>query len=255
MFDFLLRLLVLVAAVTQIVVPSFVNPFAEGGQGLGVTVPSQIEPAGYAFAIWGPIYLLALVYAGWQLTPAGRRDPVTANIAPLVIVLYAGSSFWLAAAKFGPVWATMPILAVMAVSASAALAIVMRADGGSLGRTLAAALPFGLYAGWTACATFVNVAEVAPQLGFDSFGLSVPQYGVASIIAAAIVAGGVLWVTRGALGFAAAVIWALAAIIVAAQTRGYDESIVLASAAGIAVASVVTIATKLRERGRTHATE
>ena len=121
MTDTFLRFLVLATAAVQIIFPYFVNPFRDGAQPVRGTEPSQIEPAEYAFAIWGPIYLLAVVYAVWQVTPAGRAAPETTRIAPLAISLYAGSSVWLAAAQYGPLWATMLVLAIMAACAVLAL--------------------------------------------------------------------------------------------------------------------------------------
>lgn len=252
-----LRLLVLVSAIVQFVFPIFVNPFRDGGRGLGTATPvpltpSQIEPAGYAFAIWGPIYLLAIVYAVWQLTPQGRRDPTTSRAAPLAIMLYAGSSLWLTAAAYGPLWATMPILAVMALSAVTVLVwATAQRDPVHVGpqpvsRSWAMIIPFGLYAGWTTCATFVNIAEVAPAYGFDRFGLGASSYAIASICAAAVAAGVVLFLTRGNLAFAATVAWALVAIAVAATTRSYPQQIVIT--AGLALAVVVSATMIIRRR-------
>lgn len=86
----ILRILVLIAAIQQFAFPIFVNPFRDGGRGLSTTTPipltsSQIEPAGYAFAIWGPIYLLAIAYAVWQLTPsaAPTQPPAASRLSPL----------------------------------------------------------------------------------------------------------------------------------------------------------------------------
>lgn len=251
MLKTVMRLFVLLAAIVQIVTPVYVNPFREGGKGLSVKVASQIEPAGYAFSIWGPIYLLALGYAVWQLTARGRADPVTARIAPLAIVLYAGSSIWLSAAQFGPLWATMPILVVMAACAVWSLLIASNTPIGSEGsqkeRFFAVELPFGLYAGWTTCAAFVNVAEVAPAFGFDRFGLSVPGYAVSSIAVAAVISSAILWTTRGSLPFAGTVVWALVAILIAALARGHASEVVIA--AGVAIASVVAVTTAARMRG------
>ena len=125
MLEILLRCSVLIAAVQQAIFPYFVNPFAAGARPVQALVPSQLEPAGYAFSIWGPIYLLAMIYGTWQLTPAGRADGATLRIAPFAIVLYLGSSVWLCAAKYGPVTATAPILAVMAACAILSLLIAV----------------------------------------------------------------------------------------------------------------------------------
>lgn len=244
MLDLTLRVFVLLTAILQIAFPFFVNPFREGPQAFRSGAPSQIEPAGYAFSIWGPIYLLALGYAAWQLTPVGRADPVTARIAPLAIALYVGSSLWLAAAKYGPFWATMPILAVMALCASLALVISTAEPSSYNWRTWAVVLPFGVYAGWTVCAMFVNIAEVAPAFGFNRFGLSIHGYGVLSIIMAALAAGVVLWLTRGNPVFAGTVLWALIAIVVAAWERGADGAI--STAATTAIVAVLVLAIGLR---------
>lgn len=240
-----MRYVVLLAAVSQIVAPFFVNPFRDGNDAVRAGEPSQIEPAGYAFAIWGLIYLLALAYAVWQVTPDGRGDPITARLAPFAVTIYLGSTVWLAAAQYGPVWATMPILAAMAACAVAALSIATSTPDASPWRHWAAVVPFGLYAGWTVCATFVNVAEVAPQYGFDRFGLSVPAYAVASLAAATILAAIALWLTRGEFAFAATVLWALAAIIVAGRERGADWSVIAAAGAGMAAIILLTAAVRL----------
>jgi len=246
MTEFIPRLVVLLLAIIQIVTPSFVNPFRDGQAAFRAAAPSQIEPAGYAFSIWGPIYLLALAYAIWQLAPAGRADPITARIAPLAIALYLGSSLWLAAAKYGPFWATMPILAVMAVCASIALVSAVAAPAPSTWRIWLVIVPFGLYAGWTICATFVNIAEVAPGYGFNRFGLSIPAYGVASIAAATVLAAAILWLSNGELSFAATIVWALVAIIVAARERQTSNEIVLSAGVGIILVVALTVVLKLK---------
>ena len=249
MSDLAIRILVLLAAVVQIIVPRFINPFGDGKNPLrSVVEPSQIEPAGYAFAIWGPIYLLALGYAVWQLSPAGRADPMTSRIAPLAIALYVGSSLWLAVAQYGPIWATMPILAMMAACACAILVAVVRAPERSPRRLWLMIVPFALYAGWTVCATFVNIAEVAPAYGFKRFGLTTAAYAVVSIAGATILASVVLWLCRGQLAFAVTIVWALVGIIVAALQRGASPAVVAAAASAIIALALLTA--WLNNRGR-----
>jgi hypothetical protein len=94
-----MRVLVLVVAVIQIVAPVLINPFGGGPSRAEGGPPSLIEPAGYAFAILGAIYLGALAYAIWQMTPSGRAEPLTAQVAGLAVTLYIGSTLWLAAAN------------------------------------------------------------------------------------------------------------------------------------------------------------
>ncbi|MDX2259238.1 MAG: hypothetical protein NW205_10035 [Hyphomicrobiaceae bacterium] len=249
MLDISLRLLVLVAAIVQIVFPYIVNPFADGAQPVRASDLSMIEPARYAFAIWGPIYLGAVAYAVWQLTPAGRRTPATARIAPLALAVYAGSTAWLSAVEYGPLWATMPILAVMAAAAIACLVLAVAGKQGSLAEEFVLVVPFGLYAGWTVAAIFVNVAEVAPGYGFDRFGLSAGSYAVGSIGVLTGIVLATLWATRGNLTFAATVAWALAAIIVAAFERGYDGAVPVAAGAALGVVALATLVIRSRSGG------
>src|ERR671911_1079792 len=42
--------------------------------------PSLIIPVDYAFAIWGPIFLLCLAYAVYQALPANRHDPLLRRV-------------------------------------------------------------------------------------------------------------------------------------------------------------------------------
>jgi hypothetical protein len=245
MLDLVPRLLVLLAAAAQIIVPFYVNPFRDGAQPIRGAVPSQLEPAGYAFTIWTPIYLAALAYAVWQLTPAGRRDRDTARIAPLAVLLYAGSSAWLVVARDGPLWATMPILGAMALCATIALVLTV---GGrpSLLRVPCLEVPFGLYAGWTVCATFVNVAEVAPLYGFRRLGLSVAGFAEVAVGVLAILAVCILWVIRGNLAFAAAVIWALVAILVADLRLGAPGPVIAATAMAVVTVVAAVLAARAR---------
>lgn len=246
--DMALRVLVLIAAIQQLLFPLFINPFAAGNNPVRSSMPSQIEPAGYAFSIWGPIYLLALAYGIWQLT-LGRNYGETLRIAPLALVLYCGSSAWLYAAKYGPLFATIPILAVMAICATCCLLIALQ-NGPRTGLSWwVLMLPFALYAGWTVCATFVNAAEVAPAYGFDRFGLSVAGYALLSICVVGVVALALVWRTHGNPPFAATIVWALVAIAVAGVRRGADQAVV--SAALLAAVATAALVIVLRLSSRT----
>ena len=47
-----------------------------GDYGKPTTDPTLLLPAGYAFAIWAPIYAGGLAYATYQAQPSRRRDPL-----------------------------------------------------------------------------------------------------------------------------------------------------------------------------------
>ncbi|MGL4728014.1 MAG: hypothetical protein ACRCWO_04590 [Bosea sp. (in: a-proteobacteria)] len=240
--------LVLIAALVQIMAPAIINPFSGGQNALRANVASQIEPAGYAFAIWGPIYLLAVAYSIWQLSPAGRADPLSWRIAPFAIVLYSGSTLWLAAVKYGPIWASIPILAIMTICACAALIMATSRSTQSASRWWLVVLPFGFYAGWITCAIFVNIAEVAPTYGFNRFGLTVPAYAALSLIAATLLASTMLLLTKGELAYGATVVWALVAIMVAGWQRDVAAIVVTTTACGMM--AILALSLWLKTNGR-----
>jgi hypothetical protein len=230
------RILVTLAALQQVLFPIFVNPFTSSTRPIQASTPSQLVPAGYAFAIWTPIYLLALCFGIWQLTANGRNDAATLRMAPLAIALYAGSSVWLYCAKYGPLWVTMPILAAMAACAMSCLLIALQ-DRGRTGLSWwFVVLPFALYAGWTVCATFVNIAEVAPGYGFARFGLGVVGYALLSLAVVSCIAIALVWASNANVPFAATIIWALVGIAVAGVSRSHSGAVV-----AVAISAVFAI--------------
>jgi hypothetical protein len=71
-------LVVAVLAVLQLVTVALGGTGAAGESvgDVARSYPTPVLPATWAFAIWGPIYLAFLGYAGYQLLPAQRGRPV-----------------------------------------------------------------------------------------------------------------------------------------------------------------------------------
>jgi hypothetical protein len=55
---------------------------------------SPVEPAGYAFGIWGPIFALSLGYAVYQARPAQRRNPLLRRIGWWTAGAFLGTGMW-----------------------------------------------------------------------------------------------------------------------------------------------------------------
>jgi hypothetical protein len=108
-----MRHIVLIAALSQLVGLYF---FGAGNFETGSRfLPTFIQPAGWAFSIWGMIYTLSLVYAVYQWLPRNDNQALRAN-RPLATVAFLGSSAWLFFANQGGVllWLTIPTLFIMA---------------------------------------------------------------------------------------------------------------------------------------------
>lgn len=162
-----------------------------------------VQPAGYAFAIWGIIYLWLIISAVFGVWRASNDPNWHAIRLPLAISLILGA-FWIKAANDAPILATVMIVAM----AATAIGAMLRAGNT---QPWLQARPIALYAGWLTAATGVAI------------GVILAGYAILSAQAAAIIClGGVLLVALFVQSvrprewaYPAAIIWALVGVIVA----------------------------------------
>ena len=197
--------LVLLAALVFAASPWFTQGFNgfEPGQ---FPIPQDdppVQPAGYAFSIWGLIYAWLIVGAAFGLIKRSD-DPDWAPMRPPLVLSLAIGATWLPVANVSPVIATILIWAML-VSAFGSLFRV-----GDTDRWLQQA-PVAIYAGWLTAASSVSI------------GLLLGGYGVLSATWSAIVALSIGLVIalvaqyrlHRAPEYGITVIWALVAVIVA----------------------------------------
>ena len=111
-------------------------------------------------------------------------------------------------------------------------------------------LPLALYAGWLSVAIFANGAEVLRAYGSPVFEAVPVAWSVAARLAAGTVA--VRWLARAryALGYGAAMVWALVGIAVANVTRGLSSLVAVIAVVLAFVLTVITVAGRRRQNGR-----
>lgn len=202
-----------------------------------------IEPALYAFSIWGLIFALSLAYAGYQALQANRENPLLRDIGWFTAVAFACIGLW---SVFVPERRFLLALAMLAVVFACLLVVYVRilqsARRGQLasgGRWLVA-LPVGIFLGWITAANLVSISSEAVRLGLISAG-GVGEALVGSallllggMLAAAVVLAGRTGPAQGYLAYAAAVLWALVAIVF----NQYDTSVLTTGAAVLAAVPV-----------------
>lgn len=151
--------LVLCATIAFVVAPFFSGPFTgfNPDQLPNPADRSPIQPAGYAFSIWGVIYLWLLASAGFGLVKRDTAADWDKTRWPLFASVGIGAS-WIAVALTAPVIATILIWVMLAGSLLALNAAPIR-DKAWL------KLPLGLYAGWLTAAACVALATVV--MGHD----------------------------------------------------------------------------------------
>ncbi len=137
---------------------------------------AAIQPAGYAFSIWGVIYLWLILHAGFGLIKR-RGDEVWAAPRPALMVAVALGTVWLAIAAQKPLGATMTI-AVMAI---AAITAFMQASP-TKDRWLLIA-PLSIFAGWLTAATLVSIGLVLAGYGaMSNIASAYTMLGVAAVL-------------------------------------------------------------------------
>lgn len=158
-----------------------------------------VQPAGYAFSIWGLIYLWLIASALFGL----KRPTEWAALRPALAVSLAIGATWLPVAMLSPVWAAVLIWAML-ITALIALfrAPVVDAPWASW--------PLGLYAGWLSAASCVSLGLLAAGYGWmDQRTAAYVFVGLAIVLALAVQS-----VLNRAPTYGLAVIWALIAVAV-----------------------------------------
>ncbi|GER06945.1 seryl-tRNA synthetase [Iodidimonas muriae] len=200
-----LAIAVLIATLTFALAPLFTpgfNGFTPDQFPVRQFYPS-IQPAGYAFSIWGLIYPWLIIGAAFGVWQAADDPDWRAMRLPLVISLIIGT-FWIAIANIAPIWATLMIV----VMAAAAIAAMLRAGRNQPWLQLR---PVALYAGWLTAATGVAIGIV---LGGYAI-LSEQSAAILCLIGVIVVALGVQTARPREWGYPAAIVWALIGVIVA----------------------------------------
>ncbi|MDX1822672.1 MAG: TspO/MBR family protein [Alphaproteobacteria bacterium] len=162
-----------------------------------------VQPAGYAFAIWGVIYLWLIagaVYGVWDRA----TDPDWEPMRPALIVSLVIGAGWIPVAQLSPLWATVLIWAML-MTAVLALLRAGQADH------LWLRAPIALYAGWLTAASSVALGLILAGYGYVD--AQVAAYG--GITLALVIALLVQALRPDAPAYPAAVIWALVGVLVA----------------------------------------
>ena len=207
-------------------------PFVVGGFG-GFT-PAQfpvvaerwpVQPVGWAFSIWGVIYLWLVVSAGWGLWRARTKPDWQEMRGPLVVSL-ALAAAWIPVAQRQPVAAAV-MLIFMAATATAAF---LRAPRGVFG-----AGPVGLYAGWVTAACGIAVGISLGGQGVMS-GQAAAMLCLGAVIAAGLA---VQWLRPDVPSYGFGVSWALMGVIIGNAPDGATSLLALCGFGLLALGAVV----------------
>ena len=175
-------------------------------------------PAGYAFSIWGFIYLLLLgfiIYQSRSLFKPVRDDEFILKTGWWFVLSCFANIMWITFWVYG--FMEYSILAIFVLLFSL-LKIVMinRMELWDAPISVIAFLwwPFVFYSGWVTVASIANVSAYLKSVNWEAFGFSEVWWAVSMIVIAGIINLIVTW-KRNMREFALVGAWALIAISVA----------------------------------------
>jgi hypothetical protein len=182
-------------------------------------------PAGYAFSIWGIIYLLLLgfvIYQGLGLFSKAKDNVLAAQVGWWFVISCIANSMWLFAWLHEELWLSVLIMLVLLFSlAKIVLRTNMERWNAPFKTILFLWWPFCIYIGWISVALIANMSAYLTKVGWDGFGLSEVFWTITMIVIAGILNLFVTW-NRNMREFALVGVWALGAIAVANWKENED---------------------------------
>ncbi|WP_170004062.1 hypothetical protein [Pseudopontixanthobacter vadosimaris] len=214
--------------------------------GIGQDIGSQsddtrtlITPIGWAFSIWGPLFLGSAVFALWQALPMTRRNALLDRIGWPAAFAFLGNGLWATYTQL----ADLTIVSSVIIAATLASLMVILRRLTNFHRPFTtqerwiAVLLFSALAAWLTAATIVNIAAMLQYHGiFDAE----PKPWLAAVI---VLVGGIVGAaaTAGSKGnpyYAGTFLWALFGIFMA----GGQMAAIIAGACVVAALIVAVVA-------------
>ncbi|WP_461083169.1 tryptophan-rich sensory protein [Spirosoma flavus] len=186
-----------------------------------------ITPAGYAFAIWGLIFLGLLAFAIYQALPSQRTNPRFRLIGWWVVLNTICNGIWSPLFNNERIGLALVVILVMLFSAAVIeqyllarpnVPLIPIDPDATLPETTATAtetwlarIPFSIYFGWLTVATILNVAVYLKASDFSLMGLSESTWALGVLIVGLVV-GAIVFNRFRSIAYILVFAWAYIAI-------------------------------------------
>ncbi|GAB3581356.1 TspO/MBR family protein [Hymenobacter daeguensis] len=144
------------------------HPFAGHTMGaVSARYPTLLTPAGYAFSIWGLIFLTLMGYAVWQLLPAQRNLSLPDALAKPLIVANLATAAWVVLFAYELILPSVGVMLLILGSLIVTYGRARRRIFADAAPALAG-VPFSLYLGWISVAAVINITIGLRQMGWQT---------------------------------------------------------------------------------------
>ncbi|MDG1398129.1 MAG: tryptophan-rich sensory protein [Polaribacter sp.] len=202
---------------------------------LSDSIRSLFTPAGYAFSIWGLIYLFLLgfvIYQGRSLFVKVKNDDFVEKIGFWFIISCIANSAWIFAWIYEYTGVSCIFIFLLLVSI---LKIIinnkMQIEAVKKSKLLFVSLPFVIYGGWVTVASVANVSSYLVKINWNGFGISAEIWTIILILIATLINIIVIY-KRKMYAFALVGAWALTAIGIA-NKENYNTIAIIAFTAAL----------------------
>lgn len=185
---------------------------------VSASMNTLFTPAGYAFSIWGLIYLLLLgfvVYQSRSLFTSVRDNAFILKTGWWFVLSCVANMVWVTFWLYG--YISFSIISMFVLLYSLLKIVVnnsMELWDAPISVITFLWWPFVFYSGWVTVASIANVAAYLSSISWDGWGFSETSWTVLMIIIAGIINLAVTW-KRNMREFALVGVWALVAIAIA----------------------------------------
>lgn len=198
--------------------------------------PTLIVAAGYAFSIWGLIFLLDVVYGMRQLFNSPGQE-ASHRIRPFSAAAFALNSLWMIVFSLQWFWLALAFIwASLACLLYAAWQVSNTKDHRRSAWWLL--IPLSLHAGWVSLASFLDIAQVIVAHNLLSTTDMLPWTLVLFLLTAVLLLW-VLWQLMGNIWYGLAAVWGLVGVYIKqshTQLSGAHTAAMVALALAVLVA-------------------
>ncbi|MDZ7658736.1 hypothetical protein [Fodinibius sp.] len=216
------------------------------GQTVG-DISSQYQtlftPAGYAFSIWGFIYLMLTGFVFYQaqgLFKKVNNDAFILQIGWWFVISCIANSLWIIAWVHDYIGLSVLLITILLFSL---MKIVVNTNmerwDAPFPKIVLLWWPFCFYSGWITVAVIANISAYLTKIGWEGWGISDPAWTITMIIAAGLI-NLFMIVSRNMREYALVGIWGLTAVAVA--NWGVHQSIVITA---LVVSAILFIAVSI----------
>lgn len=182
---------------------------------------NYFTPAGYAFSIWGLIYLGLAAFVIYHAIIAfknNNENNVVLKVGWWFVISCLANSAWIFAWLYDYTGLSVIIMIVLLFSlVMIILRTRMELDDLPMKQIAFVWWPFSLYAGWITVALIANISAWLTKINWDGFGFSSIAWTIIMVIVAGIIYLIMIW-QRNMREYALVGVWGLVAIAVANWT-------------------------------------